>query len=360
MKRIISPNDAYRNFKGEVEIIIKDRKGNVVKSYREHNLIKVFAKEMLAHALPYSKVWDPDATAGTGTGVWVDRTEDLYAQFAPKYILLGASYDANGEPLGKADTRYYTFDVTTGTYSALKPNVGADNDGDLINPIPISEPTRPLKRIESVTFDSSYQPADSPLLDDSVRAMNNVVMFESTLLTDEYNGFGGSGSQLFTITEVALAGGKELDGSIGACECTPRILFLDGINDTNDESIAAIAGGGSTITIDPTAVGTDEYNTIVEGDQIMIVARAGSAEEYDVMGQVNPFYLVIDKPVGGINLTLDRTPTFIDGAGTEQTLTGDIGVYRDTLRLFSQRILTEPFTKNDVFEITIRWNIFFN
>lgn len=346
MRKIVS-KDSYKNYRGEIEIIFKDKNGRVVKHIVQENLIKVFAKEILSKALPYSKIWNP--TGGSGSGAWEDRTSELYDDFAPKYILLGASYDDAYEPLGKSDTRFYTYDNTTATYTAVTPEVGADNMGDLINPIPISEPTRPLKRIEAVSFSSSYQPSDTPLLDDTVRAMNNVVSFETTLTTSEYNGIGGSATAEFTITEVALAGGKELDTSIGACECAPHILFLEGTGGVNDDSIPATAFGTTALTLTGTVA---DINSIQIGDQIMIVAETSSTETYDTLGQVNPYYLVVDKM--GASLTLDRTPT----SATTGILSGSVGVYRSSLRLFSHRVLDEPVTKSSVYEIVLRWNIY--
>jgi hypothetical protein len=356
----LSLPENYKNASGEVQIIIKDRHGRVVEHRRHKNLIKIFAKEMLAHCLPHTKVWDPNAN--TGAGGWVANPV-VKDDFSAKYILLGASYDDNTLlPLNTADTRYYSYDPVVGGYVPNRPNVGADNGGDLIHPIPIAEPNRPLKRIENVSFQASYQPADSPLLDGSVRALNNVAVFETTLKTSEYNGFGSSSADFFTITEVALAGGKEL-GSVGACDCPPQFLFLEGVGAAHDASILAIANGGATISIDGSVANID-VNRIVEGDQLMIVKAGGAAavsgsaldDNYDTMGQVNPYYLVTSKAVGGRDITLDRTPTDAQG----NPLTGNIGIYRSTLRLFSQRILDVPFKKDSSFEITIKWLIFFN
>jgi len=346
--------ETFSTFKGEIEIEVRDKHGRVVHRHCEPNLIKVFAKEMLSHTLPYSQVWDP--TAGTGDGAWVANTVDPLEEFAAKYILFGASFDANGLPLSTTDSRYYQTDPVTGSSIAITPDIGVDNFGDLINPIPISEPDRPLKRIERVYFEPSYQPADSPLLQSDVRAINNVLVMETTLRQDEYNGFGTSGSDFFTITEVALSGGAPLT-DIGACECDPQFLFLEGVGGEKDVQIASTANASSTISIDP-AVAAADVNRIVEGDQILLVddASGASAEEYDIMGQVNPYYLVTSKTVGGRDVVLDRTPVDSTGAA----ITGTVGIYRSTLRLFSQRILAIPFQKSSDFEIVCRWRINFN
>lgn len=349
----IISNDNYRNFKGEIEIEIRDRYGRVVERRFEPNLIKVFAKEMLAHRLPFSQVWDP--TAGSGAGDWVDSEIDPAQEFAAKYILFGASFDSNGAPLDAADTRYYQTDPATGGQVALTPNVGADESGDLINPIPIAEPDRPLKRIERVYFEPSYQPAGTPLLQDDVRAMYNVLVMETTLRLDEYNGFGETNSDYFTITEMGLAGGPTFGADTGGCECAPRILFLQGVGGDNSTQIIATANGAATISIDPTVDAAD-VNRIKEGDQIFIVARSGSEETYDTLTQVQPYYLATSKLVGGRDILLDRTP--VDSTGNP--LTGPIGIYRSTLRLFSQRILNTPFKKSASFEIVCRWRILFN
>lgn len=359
----ISTKEKYHNYNGEIEIIVKDRNGNIIERKREKNLIKIFAKEMLSHRMPYSKVWNPDGDSGAGA--WEDSGIDPNEEFAAKYILLGASFDANGQPLDNADNRFYTVDQVTGSTVPNNVNPGADNLGDLINPIPISSPNRPLKKIESIAFSSSYQPADTPLLQDDVRALNNVLILETTLKLDEYNGFGTSDADFFTITEIALAGGAAID-DVGACECNPSILFLEGVGGSNDVSIITTANGTSTVSIDP-SVDSSDVSRIKEGDQILIVGRTdvgtgtdatgtdATEEDYDTLNQVNPYYLVTSKSPGGRDVVLDRTPVDSDG----NLLTGDIAIYRSTLRLFSQRILNIPFKKSSDFEILIRWYITF-
>lgn len=341
----------HHDYKGEIEFIVKDRKGRVVHRHTEPNLIKIFAKDILAHQLGYSKVWDP--TAGTGGGAWVDSGIDPDEEFAAKYILLGASFDESGQPLDTSDSRYYTTDPISGSAIPLRPDVGADNLGDLINPVPISEPDRPLKRVEAISFEASYQPADTPLLQDNVRAMNNVVLLETTLKLDEYNGLGTTGADFFTITEVALAAGAPID-TVGACECDPSVLFLEGVGGANDAQIAATANGGATISIDP-AVDAADVARIKEGDQIFLVNATSTDETYDTLNQINPYYLVTSKATTGRDVVLDRTPVDSD----QNPLTGSVAIYRSTLRLFSQRILSVPFKKSSDFEIIIRWRITF-
>lgn len=354
---MIDLKENIRGYQGEIQIITKDKSGRIINVHRENNLIKIFAKEMLAHSLPYSKIWDPNAESGTGA--WVSSGIDITEEFAAKYILLGASYDEEtGQPLDTHDSLYYVEDTSINQYIPRRPQVGADNNGDLIRPIKISEPGRPLKRIERIAFYPSYQPSDTPLIDNTVRAINNVLVLETTLKQDEYNGFGTSNADFFTITEVSLAGGKALD-TVGACECPPKYLFLEGVSGANNAPIPCTASGSATITID-SGVALDDVNSIKEGDQIFIVAQGGSSD-YDTLQQVQPHYLVTAKSTGGRDITLDRTPQAdSDSASSPVAITGPIGIYRSTLRLFSQRILSVPFKKSVDFEITIRWLIYFN
>ena len=349
MKQINLP-EQVKDFKGEVQIIVKDRAGRIVDVRNENNLVKIFAKEMLAHCLAPRQLWDPDANSGAGGYVSSDISDDFF----PKYILFGASFNAeNGQPLDIQDDRYYIHDTSSNSYVPLKPNVGADHEGDLINPIPISEPGRPLKRIESISFNPSYQPSDTPLLNNSVRAVNNVIAFETVLRLDEYNGFGTSSTDFFTITEIALAGGKQV-ANLGTCECPPKNLFLEGIGGANDDPIPCSTSDSATISISGSVSPTD-VNRIEQGDQIYIVDLNGSGP-YETLGQVQPYYLVTGKVPGGRDLTLDRTP--VNEAGDR--IAGNIGIYKSSLRLFSQRILTVPFKKSSDYEITVRWLIYFN
>ncbi|MDB4489991.1 hypothetical protein N9045_00600 [bacterium] len=344
---IDSNNRKYKSCQGEVEFIVKDRHGRELDRHREHNIVKIFAKEILSHRVPYSKIWDPNANSGAGD--WVAHSINL-DEFALKYIAFGASFNEDGTPLDSADTRFYTPDSVVGGYSPINLGVGAEYDGGLINPVPIAEPSRPLKRIERIYFESSYQPSGTPLLQADVRAMNNILVVETTLLKDEYNGFGLTDSDFFTLTEVALVGAAEV-GSVGACECPPRDIFLTG--DGGSASFDASASGASTVSLDPSVVNVD---AIKEGDQVKIVARDATSEEDLILNQLNPYYLVVSKAVGGRDITLDRVPVDVDNV----PITGDIGVLRDGFRIFSHRILKTPVKKSEDFEITVRWRIIMN
>jgi len=341
-----------RDYKGEIEFIIKDRNGNVIDRHVEPNIVKIFAKEMLAHTLPFSKVWDPEAN--TGLGDWVDSTLDPAEDFAAKYILFGASFDDDGVPLDSNDARYYATDDVTGGVVPIRLLPGADYDGGLINAIQIAEPDRPLKRIESQSFEATYQPSGTPFLQADVRAVNSILVLETTLKSSEYNGFGLTDSDFFTITEVALAGGKEL-GAVGACECTPRELFLEGTEGSEglDNPLPIIMSGGDTVTLDPSVVDVD---LIQEGDQVMIVSESSNIKSLERLDQISPFYLVVSKSTTGRDIVLDRVPVDSD----QNPITGTQGIFRDTLRIFSHRILLTPVKKSGDFEIITRWRIIFN
>ena len=341
---------------GILEFIIKDKNGQVVDHIIEKNVIKIFAKEMLSHRIPGSEKWDPDANGGVGG--WVSSEVDSNDDYAVRYILLGASYDSDGTPLGTNDTRFYTQDAVTGQYIPIRLDPSADYDGGLINGIPISEPDIPLKRIESISFNSSYQPTGSPLLDNTVRAINNILVVETTITTDEYNGFTGTSNDFFTLTEVALAGGRKFD-SISQCNLPPKDLFLQGVNSTTgtdgyETAVAAIANGTNIVSIDPVEP-SSSVALFNEGDQIKIVNRDDTQDSYTTLNQVNSHYLITGT-TGGRDLTLDRVPVDSDG----NALTGNIGVFKDTLKIFSHRILSTPFSKSESFEIIIRWNIIFS
>lgn len=338
-----------RSYDGEVEIIVKDVSGRIIDRQRHKNIVKIFAKEMLAYRLPFSKVWDPNG--GTGEGAWVASGIDPLEEFAAKYIFFGASFDDNGVPLDTVDSRYYTVDTVSGGTVPIRLGTGAEYDGGLINPVPLSEPDRPVKKIERVFFEPSYQPAGTPLLQDDVRAINNILVLETTLRKDEYNGFGLTSSDFFTIAEVALGGGKEVD-FVGACDCTPRHLLMDGRADGT--AITVNLTGTSTITIDPADIAY--VDTIKEGDQIKLLAEDAEASDADPFNQVTPYYLVVSKAVGGSDITLDRTPVDADNVA----LTGAAGAFRSTMRIFSHRILKQPVKKSEDFEIVVRWRIIFN
>lgn len=335
-----------RSYQGEIEFIVKDRQGRVIDTIRQPNIIKIFAKEILAHRLPYSKVWDTNANGGAGA--WVTHDIDI-DEFAAKYIVFGASFDEDGYPLDAADSRFYIADSITGGHIPVTLGVGAEYDGGLINPIPIAEPTRPLKRVERIYFESSYQPSGTPLLQDDIRAINNIVVFETTLLKSEYNGFGITAGDFFTLTEVALVGAAEI-GSVGSCECSPRDIFLTG---DNGSSLPATASGTTTVSLDPSVTNLD---LIKEGDQIKIVARDATAADDSILNQLNPYYLVINKVPGGHDIVVDRVPVDNDNS----PLTGQIGILRDGFRIFSHRVLKTPVKKSEDFEIVVRWRIILN
>lgn len=341
-----TPQGLEPAYNGEIEFIFRDPITKVeIGRQRQKNLIKIQAKEILSHRLSYGKVWDP--AGGGGAGAWVSSGIDTTEELAVKYIVFGASFDDDGNPLDNSDERFYTFNTATGAFVPKLLGPGAEYNGGLINPIPIAEPSRPLKRIERIYFESSYQPAGTPLLQDDVRCLNNVVVLETTLRKDEYNGFGTTATDFFTITEVALVAGKEL-GVTGACECDPHDLFLDG---SGADAIGATATGTATVTILPTE--SAYVNTIKEGDTIKIVEAGETAGSEAILDQVSPYYLVISKSVGGSDLELDRTPADSDNV----PLTGAIGLFKDSYRIFSHRVLTSPIKKSQDFEVTVRWRL---
>lgn len=346
-----------QSYDGEVEIIVKwARTGEEVSRQRYHNIIKIFSKEILSHRLPYSKVWDPNAALGAGA--WVAHSLDL-DEWAPKYICFGASFDVNGQSLNTEDTRFYSYDPVTEQYVPNTVDVGATYDGGLINPVPIAEPYRPLKRIERIYFEPSYAPAGVPLLQPDVRAMNNVVVFETTLEKDEYNGFGHSAGDFFTLTEVALVAAAEVGSVGGSCECDPHSIFMTGMGNVG---IPCTTSGTATITLQDIDVTgelgnvTEPYLDIIkEGDQVKIVSSSSpsSGDAVDILGQVSPYYLVLSKVPGGRDIVLDRTP--VDSNNTP--LTGVVGVWRDGFRVFSHRILKSPTKKSEDYQVTVRWRI---
>ena len=348
-----------RSYRGELEFIIMTADGKrVLNRIRDHNIVKIGAKEILAHRLAPSQVWDE--TGGTGSGAWVSSGVDPLEDFSAKYFLFGASFDASGAALDTTDTRYYTTDPVTQTTVPIPLDVGAANEGGLINAVPITEPGRPLKKVERVYFESSYQPAGTPLLQSDVRAMNNTLVLETTLQASEYNGFGLTSSDYFTITEVALAGGKQLDHTT-CCELDPKSVFLQG--QPNGDALLAYSKGDSatgtaTVTIDPSmssCLVQNGLSLLNPGDQIKLVPAPPGGTYSSDLPQVNDHYLVINVSTGGSDLTLDRTP--VDSS--YRPITGPVGVYRDSLRLFSHRILATPFKKSQDFMIVTRWRILF-
>lgn len=330
-----------RDLNGYVHIIVRDvTTGEIVSDTIDKNIIKAFAKENLAHAIVPEKLWDPVA------GDWVAHGLDLEL-YRPRYIVFGASFDEFLQPISGIDSRFYEPDPINGGFKPLQLTPGVTNGGGLINAIPIASPDRPLKRIEKVYFEPTYQPSGSPLLYDDVRAINNVVVFETVLQSGEYNGLTTTSGDFITITEVALVAAPEMP-LVGACECDPRTIFLTG--DASTLAFDAMASGSDTISLDPGVVNVD---AIKEGDQIKIVVAGDASDTTNVLNQDNPYYLVVNKAVGGHDITLDRTPIGLGGA----PLTGAVGVLRDTFRIFSSRILSSPVRKSSSFELTIRWII---
>jgi hypothetical protein len=358
MKSNINSQDIYdinsNNAIGVVEFIIRDKNGKVIDHIAERNVIKIFAKEMLSHCLPGSEKWDPDANGGDGG--WISSDVNIDDNYSARYILLGASFDENGTPIGTNDTRFYTQDPVTGQFVPIRLDPSADYNGGLINAIPISEPDIPLKRIENINYNSSYQPTGSPLVDDTVRAVNNILVVETVIETNEYNGFSGTDNDFFTISEVALAGGRKFDG-VSQCGLIPRDLFLQGLyNSTSDyeSSISAVANGTNVISI-ASSEPNDAVSLFKKGDQIKIVNNNSNQDSYTTLNQINPYYLITDTS-GGRDLVLDRVPVDSD----DSIISGDIGIFKDTLKIFSHRILSTPIQKSGNFQITVKWNIIFN
>jgi hypothetical protein len=95
---------------------------------------------------------------------------------------------------------------------------------------------------------------------------------------------------------------------------------------------------------------------IREGDQIKIVAEGSTATQESILNQLNPYYLVVHKAVGGRDIVLDRVP--VDNENNP--IVGDIGILRDGFKVFSHRILKSPLKKSQDIEITVRWRIIFN
>lgn len=343
MLQNISEQIQGRSYKGEIEFIIKDKHGRVVETRKEPNIIKIFAKESLSHRIVPDRVWDPQANSGSGD--WINNTIVNLTDFSLKYIVFGASFDADFAPLNTTDPRFYIADNISGGTTPIMLSSGAQFDGGLINPIPISEPGRPLKRVERVFFEPSYQPAGTPLLQSDVRAVNNIVVFETVLRKEEYNGMGGIYSDHFTITEVALVAGPEI-GSVGTCGCDPHSLFLEG--DVHGYPLTAQATGSPTISLDL------PNDTIKEGDQVRI-SNIGDTLT-DTLDQISPYYLVLSKVGGGRDIVLDRTPVLSDNL----EILGPIGVMKDSFRIFSHRILKVPLLKSADYEITTRWSIILN
>jgi hypothetical protein len=343
-----------RAVQGELEFIFRDPVSHhELGRRRETNIIKIFAKEVLSHRVPSPRVWDP--AANTGSGGWVAHNLPL-EDWAPRYICFGASFDDNGTPLDADDERYYSQDEVSGGYVPRALGIGAEYGGGLINAIPISSPNIPLKRIERIFFESSYQPAGTPLLEADVRAINNIMVLETTLRKDEYNGFGANSSDFFTIAEVALVAAREIPPEQGLCECDPSNLFLEG--DPDEIALDATSSGTATVSLASSVVDPLLINLIREGDQIKLVAHGANRQgtPADLLNQITPYYLVTSKVSGGKDLVLDRTP--VDA--NNNPIVGPVGVFKDGFKIFSHRILKIPIKKSADFEIVVRWRIIYN
>ena len=333
--------ESIKDLNGTVEITIRDAKTNeIISSSIENNIIKVFAKECIGHSLVPVKLWDSLSSTWIATGLGLEI-------YRPRYIVFGGSFDNNGAPLSGLDTRFYETDVLNGGFKPIRLTPGATNNGGLINPIPIAEPSRPLKRIERVYFEPSYQPAGSPQLYDDIRALNNVVVFQTTLTSSEYNGLSGASGDFLTLTEVALVAAPEVN-SVGACECDPKEIFLNG--DYSGLAFAATASGYATVSLNIDAI---NINDIKEGDQVKIVAQGETPDTTNILNQINPYYLVVSKATGGRDITFDRIP--LDS--NNSPITGQIGLLRDTFRIFSHRILSSPIKKTQDLIIDVKWVI---
>jgi len=342
MNSQLKENYNLRTLNGALHVIVRDvRTNEIVQDSIQQNIIKVFAKEIISHSIVPNNIWDVNSS----NWIPVDINTEIYR---PRYIALGGSFDESGAPTSGLDSRFYENDPIAGGFRPITLSPGATDGGGLINPVPISAPSRPLKRIERIYFEPSYQPAGSPFLNDDVRALNNVVVFQTTLLANEYNGLTTSDSFL-TITEAGLIGAPE-QPVLGACECAPRKIFLKG--DSNELAFRALASDGATVTLDPSVV---NVNDIVEGNQIKIVAPDSDTETEDVLNQHNPYYLVLNKSQGGHDITLDRVPTSLGN----RPLNGPIGIFQDNFRMFSHRILASPVKKSVNFEVELRWIVTF-
>lgn len=351
MKNQVEVRDRMpKNYHGEVEIEIRNRSGDTILTRSEPNIIKIYAKEVLAHRAPASMKWDHTILNDDGShGAWIPSEVDPFEEFSLKYICFGASFDDRGYPLDVHDPRFYQQDPMTGLYRPINLTPGATYGGGLINPIPINEEcARPLKRIEDFKFEPTYQPAGTPYLHDDVRAMNNILVTETTLRVDEYNGFSNLPGEYFTISEVALCGGKYV-GGISDCNIDPHDIFIEG-------PYEAYAEGGTNV-ISLSEEGTEDvYNLVDVGDMIKIAAPSEDPTE-GPLDQMSPYYLITDKSCSdGSELILDRVPKTKDNAN----IAGDLWVYRDTFRVFAHRILNTPVKKSADFEIIVRWRIIFS
>lgn len=340
-----------KNYHGEIEIEVRNACGDTVLTRKEPNIVKIYAKEILSNRAPASMQWDHTVANGDGTyGAWVPSGVDPFEEFSLKYICFGASYDDEGFPLDVHDPNFYQQDPLTGLYRPINLTPGATHGGGLIKPIPINEDcARPLKRVENFSFDPTYQPAGTPYLHDDVRAMRNILVAETTLRVDEYNGFNNLPSEYFTITEIALCGGKYV-GSVPECNIDPHDIFIEG-------PYEAYADGGTNVVTLTGTFGTESISDVIGVGDIIKLAAPSEDPTGGPLSQTSPYYLVTDKGgVGELELVLDRVPRTSDN----ESIAGDLWVYRDSFRIFSHRILNTPIKKSSDFEIIVRWSIIFS
>lgn len=354
MKKSVSSAYTNDNVFGKLEIIIKDKNGNVIDRRIDHNIIKIFMKDHIPHTLAYPYVWDP--TGGTGEGDWVANVLNHADLYHPKYIILGAAFDTSpssyGSPLSTNDADYYETDPISGQKSPKTLYSGAEYGGGLIKPIPIKvSDGRPLKRIESATTElATYQPPGTPYLRNDVRALFNVLKLQTTLEIDEYNGFSDT-YNYFDICEVALVSGPAFGASVSDCDCDPEQLFLlgdgcvynDGGATTVDAMEVTLTAGSTILTLS----NADNADCIYPGDQIKLIAPGYT--------QTTQHYLVYSK--SGNQLTLDRVPK------DDQNVNLPSGTYTmwvDRHRILCHRILESPFSKTSALEVTIIWNIYYS
>lgn len=320
------------NTHGTIQIITKNKHGQTIKTHTQTNTLKTHLKETLTHQIQPNNLWNPNAN--NGTGAWQPNTTKL-DRTTPRYIILGASYDTNGNPI-QNDPRYYTTNNQNQT-TPIKITPGNTHPNLLINPIPINTPNRPLKKIQNIYLTNTYQPAGTPTLQTDTQALNTTITFETTLQTEEYNGITGIGQDHFTITEIGIATGPEeytTNPTEAVCEKLPHELFQNTYN--------VNLTGTATVVIDTTT----DTTTLHQGDQVQITDPTGTT-------QLNNYYLIIHKTPGGHDITLDRIPTDTNG----NPITGATTLIQNNMQIIAHRILTYPQTKNINTELTIRWSL---
>lgn len=277
----------------------------------DNNIIKVAAKEVMAINLAPPRVWDPNEQE------WVDNS--LSDDMSVRYMWFG-----------------------TGSTSMLSSSF--NYDGSLQEPILISTLT-PLKRIESVYLNNSYQPSGNPYNHDDVRAILNEIVFETVMKADEYNELPDTSGSDVILAEAGLVAARELPVD-DDCGCAPDILFLGTENDGT--AIPITFSGSEVVTIN---VSSSKHTTIKAGDQIKIVASGTlKTDMHDVIEQHNPYYTVVEKLTNGRDLLLDRIPRNADN----DILTGSAGIFRVGHRLICYKKIP-VFRKSFPLEITFSW-----